>query len=175
MAVNTYCTFGSALVWTGTGTAGALELLGYTEQGVDIDITENKEELMTDLMGSKTPQDFQDMGMIARIVAPLIAVDTAVLNKIIGKGDRTAVGQVNTPGLVLGVGGYTFATAIISGSFTSANYSLPWYFYTCVNRSNGTRLATKANPFRLELVAWPYKSYSATTGKDAYLFGRATP
>lgn len=167
--------FGAALVYVGTGVAGALELLGYTEAGVDMEIAENKEELMTDLMGSKTPQDFQDMGMMGRIVTPLIAVDTAVLDKIIGRGDSAGTGEVNTPGLVLGIGGYAFPVAIQQAAFSVANYSRPWYFYTCINRSNGTRLATKANPFRLELVAWPYRSYTATTGKNAPLFARGLP
>lgn len=174
MAVNTYTVFGAALVYTGTGSAGALELLGYTEQGVDMDITEAKEEVMTDLMGTKVPQDWQDMGMMARIVTPLIALDTAVLAKVMNKGDRTTFGSVNTPGLVLGVGGYSFSVAIQSGT-GSLLYQAPWYFPTCLCRSDGTRLATKANPFRLELVGWPYKSYTATNGKDAVLFARAVP
>lgn len=174
MAVNTFTIFGDALIYVGTGSAGALELLGYTEQGVDLDITENKDEIMTDLMGSKTPQDFQDMGMIARAVMPLIALDTAVLDKVIGRSDRTAFGQVGSPGLPLATAGYAFTMAIQSG-ISSLLYSRPWYFYTCLTRSDGTRLATKANPFRLEVVAWPYQSFTATSGKNAPLFARALP
>lgn len=176
MAVDTFTCFGAALIYTGTGSAGALELLGYSEQGVDMDITENKEELMTDLLGTKTPQDFQDMGMMALITAPLIAVDNAVLAKVIDKGDRTTYGQINTPGLVLGQLGYYFPVAIRSFvTPSSSGYSAPWYFYSCLLRREGTRLATKANPFRIELIAWPLKSFTATSGKDAPLFARAIP
>lgn len=174
MAVNTYTVFGAALVYVGTGSAGALELLGYTEQGVDMDITENKDEVMTDLMGSKTPQDFQDMGMMARIVTPLIALDTAVLAKVIDNGDRTTFGATNTPGLVLGINGYGYSVAIQSG-VGSTLYAAPWFFYKAICRSDGTRLATKANPFRLELIAWPFVSYTATNGKNVPLFSRAVP
>src|SRR5690348_5025129 len=112
MAVDGYCVNGPALVYTGTGSAGALELLGYTVDGVDIDIVENTSPIMTDLFGPETPQDFQAMGMVARIVCSLIAIDRTVFNKVTGKGDRTAVGEINTPGIVMGVGGYAFRVGI---------------------------------------------------------------
>lgn len=167
MAVDGYMVNGAALVYTGTGSSSALELLGYTEAGVDQDIFENKSEIMTDLFGPMTPQDFQDMGMMARIVVPLIACDRTVLAKIMGKSDRTAIGQIGTPGLVLGVGGYAFRVAI------AAPADSPWSFSKCIVRAEGTRLATKANVFRVEFLAWPYASYTATTGKDAPLWTRS--
>lgn len=165
--IDGYMVNGTAFVYVGTGSAGALELLGYTEAGVDKDIKENKREIMTDLFGDMTPQDFQDMGIVARIVAPMIAMDRAVMAKIMNRGDRTALGQMNTPGLVLGVAGYAFRVAIAS-SFDS-----PWSFYKCVTQSESTRLATKANPYRFEFMAWPFASYTATSGKDAPLWSRS--
>jgi hypothetical protein len=158
---------GTAFVYVGTGTSGALELLGYTEAGVDKDIKENKREIMTDLFGDMTPQDFQDMGMVARIVAPFIAMDRTVMAKVMGRGDRTAVGQISTPGSVLGVGGYAFRVAIASPADS------PWSFTKCVALSESTRLATKANPYRFEFFAWPFASYTATTGKDVPLWTRS--
>jgi hypothetical protein len=152
---------GCAFVYVGTGTAGALELLGYTEAGVDKDIKENKREIMTDLFGDMTPQDFQDMGMVARIVCPMIAMDRSVFAKVYDKGDRATVGLLNTPGLVLGVAGYSFRVAIASPA------DAPWSFGRCVCLSESTRLATKANPYRFEFFAWPAASYTALTGKDA--------
>lgn len=169
MAIDGYSINGTAFVQTNTGTAGALETLGYTEQGVDMDITESKEEIMTDLFGNRTPQDFQDMGMMARVVVPLIAYDRAVLAKILNKGDRTTYGSLNTPGIALGQAGYKFAVLI------QAPLDVPWYFYSCLVRASGQRLATKANPLRVEIVAWPWTSYVSTTGKDAPLFARAAP
>lgn len=167
MALDGYAINGPAFVYTGTGTAGALELLGYTEAGVDMDIKENKREIMTDLFGDMTPQDFQDMGMVARVVAPLIAMDRTVMAKIMGRGDRSvAAGDLNTPGLVLGAGGYRFKVAIAS-SFDS-----PWAFHSCLTLSASTRLATKANPFRFEFFAWPYAPYTALTGKDTVFWSR---
>ena len=170
MALDGFTVNGTALVYVGTGAGGAKELLGYTEQGVDMDITENKAEIMTDLYGDKTPQDFQDMGMMARMVIPLISIDRTVLAKVVGRGDRSTYGALNTPGLPLGSnGGYYFSVGV------TAPLDVPWFFPYCLLRTEGQRLATKANPFRLEVVAWPFSSFSVTNGKNAVLFTRAIP
>jgi len=170
MAVNTYAINGCAFVYVQDVGANTYSLLGYTESGVDMDITENKTEIMTDLFGDKTPQDFQDMGMMARLVIPLIAYDSVVLASIINRGDRSTYGSLNTPGLPLGQSGYGFAVYITAPLGVAA---APWYFYKCLMKTEGQRLATKANPFRLELVAWPWVTYQATTGKNAPLFARS--
>lgn len=167
MAIDGYSLNGTALVYVGTGSAGALELLGYTEQGVDMDITENKAEIMTDLYGNMTPQDFQDMGMMARVVCPLIAYDRTIMAKVINKGDRTTYGSLNTPGIPVAQSGYAFSVGI------AAPLDVPWYFFTCTTRADGMRLATKANPFRMEFVAWPWVSYVSTSAKNAPLFRRS--
>lgn len=164
-----YAVNGTALVYVGTGGAGALELLGYTDFGVDMAVNENKGEIITDLFGPMTPQDFQDFGMTGRISVPLIALDSTVQNKIIDRGDRTTVGLLNTPGLVLGVAGYAFRVAIAAPLGIA-----PWSFSKCVTMpQHGTRLATKANPYRMEFFAWPYVTYTATTGKDVPVFTRS--
>lgn len=168
MAVDGYAVNGAALVYVGTGGSGALQLLGYTDQGVDIEIIENKQEIMTDLFGPMTPQDFQDMGLMARIVAPLIAMDRTVLATVMGRSNQTTKGQTGTPGLVLGVNGYAFRVGIAS------LFDSPWSFNSCLLRPrSATRLATKANPFRVEFLAWPYTPYTATTGKDVTLWTRS--
>ena len=166
MAVDGYMINGTAFVYVGTGSGGALELLGYTDQGVEMNVDEFKMEIYTDLYGQRTPQDFQDMGMLARISTPLIACDREVLAKITGRGDRTQVGMTSTPGLVLGQD-YSFTVAIASSA------DVPWRFETCLmSRGFGTRLATKANPFRCDFIAWPFAPYTALTGMDWTLWSR---
>ena len=167
MAIDGYTINGAALVYTGTGASNALELLGFTEDGVDIEIIENVTPIMTDLFGPETPQDFQKMGMVARITAPLIAVDRTVLSKIEGKGDRTAVGEISTPGIVAGVGSYAFKVGIAAPADT------PWTFASCIVRPGfRTKLGTRARPFVAEFFAWPFATYTVTTGKDAVLWTR---
>ena len=182
MSVDTYAITGTAFVSIQVPGGSSFALLGYTESGVDMDITESKEEIMTDLFGTKTPQDFQDMGMMARITIPLIAYDSGVLAQVMNRGDRTTWGSLNTPGIALAQSGYGFATyitaplaAAIPATGTTPGFAAaaPWYFYKCLLRTEAQRLATKANPFRLELVAWPWKSYTETTGKNAPLFTRS--
>lgn len=48
MAVDGYWVTGPSLVYTGTGSASAYELLGYTERGAEIEIDFKYKEIMTD-------------------------------------------------------------------------------------------------------------------------------
>jgi hypothetical protein len=158
---------GPALVYTGTGSAGALELLGYTVDGVDISISKNVAEIITDLFGPMTPQDFQDMGEVASITCPLIVSYREVLSRVANRGDRGAVGQMNTPGLVLGQTGAAFSVGITSTDS-------PWLFAKAVVRPDmRAKLATKAHPFVLQLFAWPYAAYTALTGQNVPLYTRS--
>lgn len=166
--VDGYAVNGPAIVFTGTGGGGALLELGYTDQGVDIEILENKLEIITDLLGPMTPQDWQEMGMLARIVCPLIAMDRSVLATVTGRSDRVALGEIGSPGLVLGMNGFAFRVGIAS------LYDVPWSFTTCLLRPRfGTRLATKANPFRVEFIAWPFVPVSYTYAGNAPLWTRS--
>jgi hypothetical protein len=132
-----------------------------------MDVTEVTADIMTDVMG-QVPQDIQSMGMTARIVANLIAMDRTVLAKITGKGDRTTVGTLNTAGLVLGAGGHAFRVGI------SSPLDTPWSFSRCIIRPGfGTTQASKANPFRVEFFAWPVAAVTATTSKDTVLWTRS--
>lgn len=168
MAIDGFTVNGTALVYVGTGIGGALELLGYTDQGVQMNVDEHKLEIFSDVFGPRTPHDFQDMGMTARIVAPLIAMDRTVLASITGRGDRTTVGMISTPGLVLGSGGYFFRVGIASPA------DAPWSFSYCLLRPGfNSKLATKANPFNVEFFAWPFKTYTATNGLDGVLWTRS--
>lgn len=167
MAIDGYMVNGTAFVYVGTGAANALELLGYTEDGVEQGVQEYKGQIITDLFGPQVPQDFQDFGMTARLICPFIAMDRTILGKVMNRGDRTILGQLNTPGLVLGMAGYAFRIAIAS------TFDSPWSFYKCVLNTSATRLATKANPFRQEFFCWPWVPYTASTGKDAPLWSRS--
>ncbi|VTS00758.1 unnamed protein product [Gemmata massiliana] len=168
MAIDGYTVNGAARVQVGTGSAGALELLGYTDRGVQIDIQELTKDIITDISG-EAPQDVQSMGMMARIVANLIAMDRTVFKKLQGRGDRTTPGLVNTAGLVLGgSGNYLFRVGIESP------FDEPWSFNKCFVRPGyGTTLASAANPFRIEFQAIPWAAATAVTNKDTPLWTRS--
>ena len=165
MAIDGYTINGTSFVFTGSGPGYALELLGYTESGVDKSVTYNRSEIITDLFGPMTPQDFQDMGMVAQARCPFIAIDRGVLARVMAAGDG-GLGLINTPGRVIGMSGY--AIPLVIGS--KADFA--WSFPASILRNESTRLATKANPDTLEFFCWPFLPYTATTGKGATLWTR---
>ncbi len=167
--INRYAVNGTCFVQVGVGDAGALETLGYTEAGVDLEITEFKEEIITDLFGVKTPQDFQAMGLMARVSVPLIAYDDDIFDEISTRGDQFAIGAMSTPGLVLGIGGYAFSLAL------TTVFDFPYFFQSALLQTQSTRRATKANPFRFDFICWPYAPYTATSGKSVPLYTRTLP
>jgi hypothetical protein len=173
MAVDGFTINGSAFVYVTTGSAGALELLGYTDNGVDIQISYHRKEVYTDLYGEMTPQDFMDMGMVAAITTPFVAVDRTVLAKLMTLGDNSGSGgsgssrMLNSPGLLLGAGGHSVGVAVASPA------DVGWYFPECLIKPVvGTVLATKLNPLKVGFVAWPFQTYNATSGKDGVLWQR---
>jgi hypothetical protein len=166
MAVDGYWATGPALVYTGTGSAGALELLGYTDRGVEVSIDKNYENILTDILGPMTPQELQDFGEVAQITAPLIAVDRTVLNKAMNRGNRGSNGQLNTPGRLVGHNGDSFRVGIAAAADT------PWSFSNCVVRPARFGLGVTVKPFSITFFAWPYLAYTATTGLNTPLYTR---
>lgn len=168
MSIDGFMVNGSALLYTGTGGGGALELLGYTDNGVRMRVIENYSDIISDVFGPMTPHDIQQMGMVANISVPLIACDRSVLAKVTGRSNRAAVGQIGTPGLVMGVAGYAFRVGIASPADN------PWSFPYCITRPGfDTQLATKANPFVLEFFAWPWGSYTVINATNQTLWTRS--
>lgn len=170
MAITGYTINGPALVYVGTGGSGALQLLGYTDGGVELEMMENSSEIFTDVFGPMTPQDFQQMGIVARVVAPLVAIDEAVQAGIINRTSHTAgfPGLTGLPGQVLGVGGYAYRLAIASGQAPAAGNLI---FSAAIIRPRWSwRMATKVFPQRFEWFCWPYAPYTATSGRNQSLY-----
>ena len=172
MAINGYMVNGSAIVYTDVDTPGSFLPLGYTDSGVDMNVQQNKGEILTDIFGPMTPQDFQDFGMTARLVCPFIAMDRTEMNAVLTLGDSLTSpnGATTTPGLVLGEAGYKF------GVYIASSFDSPWVFSNAIVRPGfGTRLAVKANVFRMEFYCWPYAPSSALTGAGIQLWSRSAP
>jgi len=161
-----YMVNGSAIVWTDV--TGSWQVLGYTDAGVDMNVQQNKGEILTDVMGPMTPQDFQDFGMTARVVCPFIMTVRAQMDAIIAVGDSFDYGSTNTPGIVIGENDFKF------GIYIESSFDAPWTFENCLVRPGfGTKLAVKANVFRFEFYAWPYASSNTFFGGDIPLFNRS--
>ena len=168
--IDSYSINGPALVYIGDAGAENLQLLGYTDSGVDLNVLCNKEPQFTDLYGPNTPQEIRDMGMAAQLIIPLIAYDYTLLQSILDFGDRLDDGGISTPGLPLGQLGYAYSVAIAADP---AN-ALPWVFPYCATAPKfDVRLAVKLNPFRLNVIAWPWAAHTVQTAVNNVLWYRS--
>lgn len=169
MALDGYWCTGPAIISTSTGTAGAFETLGITENGAEVEITKNYKELFTDVMGEMTPQELQHMGEVAVVTAPLIITDRTVLAKVLGRGNRASVGQLNTPGRFVGANGDHMSVGI------SGPYDFPYVFSAAVVRPARFPMSVSAKPFTITFYCWPYLAFTATVAINTYLYARAFP
>lgn len=83
MATQLY-TPGPTYLQLGTGAAGALEHLGWSERGVRITLDGAFEDVMTDVSGTRIPFDVLAMAEQAFITVDLNLYDEAILNKALG-------------------------------------------------------------------------------------------
>lgn len=72
---------GPVELYTGTGSASALEFLGYSENGMQIEIRETFEDVHSDLLGPRIPTDVQHFQADALITGDLVRWNESVLEK----------------------------------------------------------------------------------------------
>ncbi len=72
---------GTAQIWSGTGTANALEQLGVSVDGVTIQLNTEYDEIFTDHYGPKVPYDLQYFLQDALIKCELVWYEQTVLYK----------------------------------------------------------------------------------------------
>lgn len=170
---QSYHVQGPTVVYTGTGSAGAGETLGVSEDGVDIRIEETLVPIKTDAAG-EAPAEFQKMGQTATIRMRVPAYDDAVLLHILSRGDRTAAGAANTPGTLVHTNSYGFKLGM-QGSGT--NVDNVWYFPFCTVKAEpvGAKIGSKYTAWDLVFHAISFVAGSAANAKDVVLFARTFP
>jgi hypothetical protein len=72
---------GLASIWY-SGSGGTAALLGYSQDGVTIELHYETEDIITDKWGAKIPEDVQNMGQWASIKCNLIKYDTLVIEAL---------------------------------------------------------------------------------------------
>lgn len=114
---------GALLVKTGTGSASALEDLGYSINGVEI-----QEDVFTgDVPGDQNggdqgpPIDIQYFGEVHRISIDLSKYDPAVAAKIQSKYKGGTAGAIGTPGSLF-IGATTYYRLLLTGTNFTRNY-----------------------------------------------------
>lgn len=111
---------GKVLIRTGSGSADALEDLGYSINGVRI-----FEDVFTgDVPGDENggdagpPIDIQYFGQVDRIEIEMSKFDAAVIAKIAPRLKGGTAGTVGTPGTLFGAGSKFFRLLLTSTNFT---------------------------------------------------------
>jgi hypothetical protein len=99
---------GEARIRTGTGTDGALETLGVSVDGVNIEFTMHSEDVIVDTFGPGVPFDVQYFLEQAFIHADMVWYAQDVLFSILGRTANTTAG--NVPGIqgIMGSAGWLF-------------------------------------------------------------------
>lgn len=159
---------GPVLVKTGTGVANALESLGISEDGVNIEINEDIVPLKTDAAGSgNVPAELQRMNADANISMVLMAYDSALLARIrrgVLAAGAIADGTMLSPGLLIGTNSNCYRIVLSSADE-------PWRFYTAVLRgAQRVKVGTKAKGWALNFYAWPFVPAATTTVSGILLY-----
>ena len=157
---------GPAVVKIGVG-AGALQVLGIAEDGVDIQFRRLIGEVKSDVAGPMAPAEIQDFGGDATITARVSVYDEDVLKSARKMSDATDDGQLPTIGGFIG-GGSKSLKLVIASSLDS-----PFRFPTTVLRdAQDCKLGTKYTVWAMRFYAWAYIGPTLTTAKDVKLFDR---
>jgi hypothetical protein len=155
---------GPALISVGLGSMQALESLGYSEDGVEVSLTFNTEDVRVDTFAT-TAFDVQHFLEEATITASLVVYDTSVLDAVKARGFGMTAGTMPAAGTLMVAQGYTYplivqATPNPNGVFNGACIKFPNCYCTNWSEKRGTR-ATRVN------VTWralPEQQVSASTG-----------
>ena len=159
---------GEALARTGTGTSNALEDLGVTVDGAEIELRDFTEPVFTDTFGPDVPFDEQQFLEDALIRLQLVFYDDAVLGKVRSRASGTD-GTIGNAGTLWGGGSKYFRLLI-----ASPTDSLPFNFPTArVRNSASHKIGTRRTLWNIEFYAVPYSGAAgATTG--GVLYNRTT-
>lgn len=164
MAIIATHVSGPALVYIRFGPTGALRQLGISQDGVDVEVNNHDEPVMTDAAGPSLPADIQDTGQDAMIRFGLSAYDYDMLVKVRTRGNAAKEGQSGSRGLLLGASGATMGLVIASES------DEPWRFFTTILRGpQHVKPSTRYSVQRLSFYAWALVGPSNNSyGKPLY-------
>ncbi len=172
---------GVAEIKVGTGSTAALELLGHTVDGVDIDPQIIQYPIFTDAGGGPggIPASLQDVGEIHTISADVVVYDVAVLAKV--RKGFSALTNTVTEGVMQKVGRVLDTTAVGSSGvgglgrllILSPDDSEPRNYLYARLVAKPRKLSTKVTIYRLRWEAIPYIG-TGNTMASVVLFNTTT-
>jgi hypothetical protein len=159
---------GEAHLQVGTGSGGALQLLGVSVDGVEGTIEDHTKPIMTDTFGPDVPFDEQQFLQTATVNAALVFYDDGVLGAIRGRASGTD-GEVGQAGQLWGAGGLYFRLLI-----TSPIGSLPYNFpHARMTGSWRHKEGTQKTIWNVSFFCVPYTGVAGSTS-GAVLYNRST-
>lgn len=155
---------GTAEIKVGTGSAGALELLGHSINGVDRDPNIIRYPIYTDACGGDggVPAAHQRIGQVDRVSADVIVYDESVMAKVrqgidlikasLAEGVMAVAGAVLDNGTIGGSGNGGYYRLLI----TSPLDGRPFNYVSAILEREPVRLSTRVMVYRLSWLAIPY-------------------
>lgn len=155
---------GEALLRTGTASLNALEDLGVSVDGVDIEIRDYVSPVHVDTYGGPSGPPFDEIGygQTATISAQLVFYDKAVLAKIRPPFVGGTDGQQGTAGTLYGAGSKYFRLLITSTVDTD-----PFNFVTvrCLDAKRA-KVGVRQTIWSVTFFATPYSGASGSTSTN---------
>jgi hypothetical protein len=161
--------FGEAAVTVGLGSAGALQVLGYSIDGVDIEINDEVEPVFDDRFGPRVPTDEQKFLESARIRAQIIFWDETVRqNVFIRSQNNVTEGVMPGAGLLWGAGGFYYRL-LINVPLVSPTNESPWNFLNArMMGSQPIKVGTKVSAWNMTWFAKPFTLATSASGTVLY-------
>jgi hypothetical protein len=162
---------GACLIKVGTGSAGALETLGYTRDGATIRLDGYFLDVKTDDAGGEAgpPADVQWLGQTAMIGLELTRWDDAIaekfVNRVFGQTTAGSITVANAPtGSLMITGSFGHRLCLIPS--VGRAYNFPYAFFReAIEVNKGTKYST----MRVESYA-----LAVSNGTTSLLFNNST-
>lgn len=167
---TSYHVFGPCVPQVGTGTLNAMEVLGVTLDGGNVQLDHKEIPVHSDAGGPQAEVEIQQVGSIALIDFDLTSWDEAILTKLLLATEAAStLGQAGAPGALLGTGGF------LKGLYLPSSVDSPWYFPFAKLMPNSGKFGTEHTRRRLRFKAIRFVPGSVATVAAVPLYTRAAP
>lgn len=158
---------GPTSISVGTGVAGALEFLGFSEGGISVEFNAEFDDVLCDIGGGKLPTDVIFQGMDAFIRAEVSNYDETVMTSLLARVFSGGSGSIpaGTMGSLMNAQSQSQRLLLMSpySSLTAFSTMIPAYNFlsTYLVGSASVELGTKVKKWRLVWRAIPIWTVSA--------------
>jgi len=164
--------FGEAAIKVGLGSAGALQTLGFSVDGVDIEEYRPVVPIYDDRAGPETPTDEQQFPSYGYIAAQLIWWDSTVLSNVFVRADNGTTEGVNAgAGVLFGAGGKYYRLLIDVPTVSPTN-ELPFNFLSSRLEGKPTRTKVGSKTYIWTIRWFAVGFFTSTSASGSVLYNR---